>query len=149
MVAAGVLSAPLAAIGIAAATIWGLLRGWRASARNEALATQNQLQSYLSRVMQSVRTHYLGAGEDFFRQLELSLRERTRSVAEKEKRDAEEERVRLARDLELNEQQRQTTITRLKQGRAHWTELRERITAIQADLAADQQRMAALTLNKT
>jgi GTPase Era involved in 16S rRNA processing len=144
MVAAGVLSAPVAAIGIAAAAIWGMVRGWKEGARQEALAARSQLQAHFKRVMQSVRTHYVRAGESLFQQLERSLRERTRTVAEKAKGDAEEERARLARDLASSEQQRQEAITKLKQGRENWLKLGERISAIQSDLAADQQRMSAL-----
>lgn len=149
LVAAGVLTFPLAAIGVVAAGIWGALRGWKSGVRNEAVTARNQLHNHFNRVMQDVRSHYLQAGEDFFRDLDRSLRERTVTVAEKARHDAAQERDRLVRDQQLNEQQRQSAIARLRQGHAALKQVGQQIAAIQTDLAADQQRMAALPHSTT
>lgn len=143
LVAAGVLTFPLAAVGVVAAGIWGALRGWKSGVRNEAITAKNQLHNHFNRVMQDVRVYYMQAGEDFFRDLERLLRERTAAVAEKARHDAAQERDRLIRDQSLNEQQRQVMITRIRQGHGILKQLKQQIAVIQADLSADQQRMAA------
>lgn len=47
--------------------------------------------------------HYIQASEDFFRDLERSLRDRITAVAEKARSDAADERDRIVRDQNLSE----------------------------------------------
>jgi GTPase SAR1 family protein len=148
LVAAGVLSWPIAALGAVAAGIWGAVRGWQSGVRNEAITARNQLHNHLNRVMQDVRTHYVQAAEDFFRELDRALRERTAAVAEKVQRDAATERDHLVRDKKLTDQQRHDAAIRLRQQAVAWRHLEQQLATIQTDLVADQQRMAAMTQRK-
>ncbi len=134
LVAVGVVALPLAALGAAAAAIWGLVSGWRSSGRAAAQAARGRLLQHLGEVGRAVRTNYHRAAEDLFSALETSMREQTDRYAAGKRAAAEGELARLQDEDRMTNRQCADEAKKIEGQAAEWRKLGDDLAAARGQL---------------
>jgi hypothetical protein len=150
LVAAGVLAAPLAAVGVALAAVWGFCRGRSSAVQNQLRGAQQELSRHLADVMRQLRSHFFdvdhagghfGVVDEFFESLEGRVTEQVEALAEAKSREGRAEAARLAEEARLDEEQRRQKAEQVRQHLVEWEGLGRTLQEVGAELKALDQAL--------
>jgi len=134
---------PIAALGVVAIGIWGMMRGWQFAEREQVETAQEDLHKYLSTVLEEVRRRFLAPDPDYdnvslaekqFDALADALTEHIQTIATAKSEAARLEIARLEEMAQLDVAARTDKIKQIQQQLTEWETLGRAIQAIAVEL---------------